>query len=81
MGIQRQRKVNEVLNLVNEQIGCYNATSAITLKSLLDLIESTSAANEASRQKIQDSQNTAANNVLQSKNILEENQHDLEELL
>jgi hypothetical protein len=81
MGVQRQQKVNEVINLMNEQISCYNAASAITLKSLLDLIENTSATNEASRQKIQDSQKTAADNILRAKNLLEENQHDLEELL
>ena len=81
MGIQRQHKINEVINLMNEQISCYNATSAITLKSLLDFIESTNEANEASRQSIQDSQKAAADNILQAKNIFEDNQHDLEELL
>lgn len=81
MGVQRQKKVNEVINLINEQISCYNATSAITLKSLLNLIENTSAINETSRQKIQDNQKNAADNILQAKNLLEDNQHDLEELL
>lgn len=81
MGMQKQKKINEVTILLNEQISCYNATAAITLKSLLDLIESTSAANEASRQSIQDSQKAAAYNILQAKTLCEDNQHDLEELL
>ena len=81
MGLRRNHKVIEVINLINEQISCYNATSAITLKSLLDLIESTSAANEVSRQSIQGSQKAAADNILQAKTLFEDNQHDLEELL
>ena len=81
MGVQRQKKINEVTILMNEQISCYNATSAITLKSLLDLIESTSEENEASRQSIQDSQKAASDNILKAKNLFEDNQHDLEELL
>lgn len=81
MGLRRNHKVIEVINLLNEQISCYNATSAITLKSLLDLIESTSAANEVSRQSIQGSQKAAADNILQAKTLFEDNQHDLEELL
>ena len=39
MGLRRNHKVIEVINLLNEQISCYNATSAITLKSLLDLMK------------------------------------------
>ena len=81
MGIQRQQKVIDVINLMNEQISCYNAASAITLKSLLDSIENASTANEASRRKIQDSQKAAAENIQQAQNLLEESQHDLEELL
>lgn len=81
MGLQRNHKVNEVINLLNEQISCYNATSAITLKSLLDLLENSRVTLDELRHRIQDNQAKATDNIRQTNILLEENQNDLEELL
>lgn len=81
MGIQRNFKVDEVINLIDEQICCYNSVSAISLKSLLNMMADNSAENEISKKKIQYNQKTTSNNIMKSQNMYEENRRNLEELL
>lgn len=81
MGIKRNQKVKEVIVLLNEQIGCYNATSANALKSLLESLDSSNASITAACAEIQRNQSVASDNIAKANSLLEQNQNDLEELL